>query len=130
MHRSNWAQKSGQDHVLAVRITRQGWEEALALGVLTTPDRSVFRNHAEWQAQFASAPVHVQWGPERSLRGGALPHDSIQVGLSRHVIRRFAEEWIVEIRDLTPAVRKIHQHLRQGQAERARRLLPAERVYP
>jgi hypothetical protein len=28
MERSNWAQKAGQEYVLAVRITRAGWEEA------------------------------------------------------------------------------------------------------
>ncbi|MEV0052428.1 DUF4291 family protein [Saccharopolyspora shandongensis] len=30
MHRSGWAQKAGQERILAVRITRQGWEEALS----------------------------------------------------------------------------------------------------
>jgi hypothetical protein len=130
MHRSNWGQRPGQEHVLAVRITRKGWEEALALGVLTAFDRSIFASHADWQAQFEAAAVRVQWDPERSLRGGALPYDSIQVGLSRHIIRNYVEKWIVGVRDLTPAVRKMHQHLREGKAERARRLLPAERVYP
>ena len=37
MERSNWAQKAGQEHILAVRITRAGWEEALSLGVLAAP---------------------------------------------------------------------------------------------
>ena len=35
MERSNWGAKAGQEHTLAVRITRAGWEEALAQGVLT-----------------------------------------------------------------------------------------------
>ncbi len=34
MERSNWAQKSGQEFVLAVRVLRSGWDEALSLGVL------------------------------------------------------------------------------------------------
>ncbi|MEV4573969.1 DUF4291 family protein [Nonomuraea jabiensis] len=38
MHRSNWTRKPGQERVLAVRMTRQGWEEALSQAVLTTAD--------------------------------------------------------------------------------------------
>jgi hypothetical protein len=36
MQRSNWGQKTGQERVLAIRITRAGWEKALALAVPTT----------------------------------------------------------------------------------------------
>ena len=35
MERSNWARKPGQERVLAVRITREGWETALSQAVLT-----------------------------------------------------------------------------------------------
>ena len=30
MERSNWGRKVGQERILAVRITREGWEEALS----------------------------------------------------------------------------------------------------
>lgn len=130
MHRSNWAQKSGQQRVLAVRVTRLGWEKALSLGVLTSHEPSVFRTAAAWQEQFDRAQVHVQWDPERSLRGAGLPYYSIQVGLSRYVIREFAEQWVVGIEDVTPCVRKIYELLRSGQASKAQKLLPPERVYP
>ncbi|MFJ6382246.1 DUF4291 domain-containing protein [Kitasatospora sp. NPDC092039] len=119
MHRSNWAQKPGQTRVLAVRITREGWEEALARAVPTTahPD------------ELADAAVHVQWDPERSLRGAALNHYSIQVGVGRSLIRAFAEEWVVDLTDLTPQVRRIAALVRGGQAAKAQRLLPPERPY-
>lgn len=32
MARSDWARKPGQQTILAVRISRSGWEEALGLG--------------------------------------------------------------------------------------------------
>jgi len=97
MERSNWGQKSGQEHILAVRIKRAGWDEALSLGVLTHPEKSVYPNADAWRAAFENAQVHIQWDPERSLRGANLPYDSIQVGLSRHIIRRFVDEWIIAI---------------------------------
>ncbi|MEU6250572.1 DUF4291 domain-containing protein [Glycomyces sp. NPDC047010] len=120
MHRSNWARKSGQERILAVRISRDGWEEALANAVLTTAD----------PAAVAKAAVHVQWDPERSVRGAALNHYSIQVGIGRHLIRTFADEWVTELTDLTPQVRKAANLIQSGGAAKAQRLLPAERAYP
>ncbi|QFQ96755.1 DUF4291 domain-containing protein [Streptomyces phaeolivaceus] len=120
MHRSNWARKSGQERVLAVRITREGWEEALSQAVLTTAD----------PAAVAGAAVHVQWDPERSPRGAALNHYSIQVGIGRDLIRTFTDEWTVGLKDLTPQVRKAAELLRSGQVTKAQRLFPAERLYP
>lgn len=120
MHRSNWARKPGQERVLAVRITRRGWEEALSQAVLTTADA----------AALAQASVHVQWDPERSSRGAALNHYSIQVGIGRHLIRTFTDDWIVNLTDLTPQVRKATALTQTGHTAKARQLLPAERVYP
>ena len=90
MERSGWARKAGQEMVLAVRISRAGWEEALSQAVLTSPDRRVHPDADAWRAEFRRATVHVQWDPERTLRGGTLDARSIQVGLSRHVIRASA----------------------------------------
>jgi len=59
-----------------------------------------------------------------------LPHGSIQIGLSRHVIREYVEEWVERIEDVTPRARKMYDHLQAGRAEKAKRLLPPERVYP
>ncbi|MFI1015789.1 DUF4291 domain-containing protein [Streptomyces sp. NPDC020965] len=120
MHRSNWAQKPGQERVLAVRITREGWEEALSTGVLTTSDPPAV----------ATAPVHVQWDPERTLRGSALNHYSIQVGIGRELIQRFNEEWLVDLADITAQTRKAATLVRSGRSAQAQRLLPTERHYP
>jgi hypothetical protein len=130
MERSNWAQKSGQEHILALRITRAGWDEALSQAVLTHPEPSVYPDPDEWRKQLEQAHVHVQWDPERSLRGASLEHRAIQIGLSRHIIQRYVDEWVQEIRDLTPLVRKLHTLIRSGAAQQAKKLLPPERVYP
>ena len=130
MERSNWGQKKGQETILAVRITRTGWEEALSLSVLTEAEPSTYPNYAVWQTAFEQAQVHIQWDPEKSLRGTSLLYGSIQVGLSRHIIERYVNEWTVSITDTTPLVRKIATPLRTGNETRARSLLPDERVYP
>jgi Domain of unknown function (DUF4291) len=129
MERSNWGLKSGQEMILAVRISRQGWEEALSHAVLTAYTPRVYRDYADWQAQFEQALVHVQWDPERTLRGKSLPARSIQVGLSRHIVEKYVNDWIIEIRDYTPLARKIYTLLQAGQESKARGFLPGERVY-
>jgi hypothetical protein len=129
MERSNWGQQPGQEHILAVRITRQGWDEALANAVLTAHDPRVYRDVDDWQAQLAAALVRVQWDPEHTLAGKALDARAIQVGLSRHIVARYVNEWTRAIRDITPLVRTIHTHVRGGHSDRARALVPRERVY-
>ena len=130
MARSNWARKSGQERILAVRITRAGWEEALGRAELTSPESRVYRSAAQWEKRFAKAAVHVQWDPERSLRGAKLGWRSIQVGLGREIIRDYAEHWVAGIRDLTPLAKKIHALCAAGKHARARDHLPPEKPYP
>ena len=129
MERSNWGQKPGQERILAVKIKRTGWDEALSLGVLTHPEPTLWPNPDDWRIAFDAAKVHLQWDPERSLRGAALPYFSIQVGLSRQIIQRYTDDWIVSIEDKTPLVRKLHKLIQTGHADTAKKLLPVERVY-
>ncbi|WP_163867874.1 DUF4291 domain-containing protein [Myxococcus eversor] len=130
MHRSNWGRKSGQERTLAVCIRRSGWEAALGEAVLTGYEPRAHGSPEVWRQAFEHASVHVQWDPERTVRGAGLPHDSIQVGLGRGIIQRFVDDWVVSITDLTPLVRKLRKHLDDGRADQATRLLPTEAVYP
>ena len=130
MERSNWARKPGQEYVLAIRITRAGWEEALSQAVLSAPHPGVYRDHADWRQQMDRAVVVAQWDPERTIRGKSLPYKSIQVGLSRHIIQRYVEQWTLAITDVTPLVHKLYNLIQSGHADRATAALPHERVYP
>lgn len=130
MERSNWGEKPNQECILAVRITRTGWEEALSSSALTSPSERVYPSHEAWREQFERAPVRIQWDPERSLRGASLPYRSIQVGIGRHVVRKYVEEWTVAIEDYTARAKKIATLVRSGNETEAKDLLPPEQVYP
>jgi hypothetical protein len=129
MERSKWGQKTGQ-HILAVRILRTGWEEALSLGVLTTPELSIYGNRDQWQKEFDKAVVHIQWDTERSISGAGLPYYSIQVGLSRQIIQRYVDDWIVKIEDYSSLAHKIVGLIKSGKRDKVKLYLPKEKVYP
>ncbi|GGZ82066.1 hypothetical protein GCM10010371_47210 [Streptomyces subrutilus] len=76
------------------------------------------------------APARVQWDPERDLQLRPLAHRSLQLGLAGEAAERYADEWTVGITDVTPLAHAVHAHVKDGDLEAARRLLPDERPYP
>ncbi|MCX2927656.1 DUF4291 domain-containing protein [Streptomyces sp. NEAU-W12] len=130
MYRCGWGTKEGQETVLAVEITREGFEWALANGCLSHYERGLHSDRASWKRQLQRAPARVQWDPERDLRLQPLPHRSLQLGLAGEAARRYADEWTVSITDVTGLAHEIHGHVQGGDLEAARRLLPRETPYP
>ena len=124
MYRCGWALKEGQEHVLAISITRDGFEWALANSTLshgTGPD---------WAKQLKASPVRIQWDPERDLHLNELPYRSLQVGLGGAAVGPYVDEWITGIADVTDQARQIHELIRAGDDAAATALLPVERPYP
>lgn len=130
MYRCGWALKEGQETVLAVEITREGFEWALSNACLSHHVPDVHGEQAEWKRQLRRSPARVQWDPERDLHLDPLPHRSLQLGLAGEATVRYADEWIVGIQDVTPLAREVHAQVRAGELGRAAALLPKERPYP
>ncbi|MEU3730528.1 DUF4291 domain-containing protein [Streptomyces sp. NPDC033538] len=130
MYRCGWGAKAGQETVLAVEISRDGFEWALRRACLSSYVRGTHPDRATWQRELKRAPTRVQWDPERDLRLRPLPYRSLQLGLSGEAARRYADEWTVAISDVTPLAHEIHALVRAGELDSAARLLPAERPYP
>ncbi|MGD9484561.1 DUF4291 family protein, partial [Streptomyces sp. TRM70308] len=130
MYRCGWGAKEGQETVLAVRITRTGFEWALERACLSHYDADVHADAADWRARLRAAPTRVQWDPERDLHLRALPHRSLQLGLAGEAARRYADEWITGVDDVTPLAHAVRERVRDGHVAEAARWLPAERPYP
>jgi hypothetical protein len=130
MYRCGWASKPGQERVLAVEITRSGFEWALARACLSQFDHGQHLDREAWSQRLRASPVRVQWDPERSLQLGPLPHRSLQVGLCGEAVIRYVDEWSVTLTDVTPVACQIRDLLRVGDKSAAVRLLPAEHPYP
>ncbi|MET9951520.1 DUF4291 domain-containing protein [Streptomyces sp. NPDC006339] len=130
MYRCGWGLKEGQETVLAVEITREGFEWALRHACLSHYVRGFHPDRAAWQRELKRSPARVQWDPERDLHLRPLPYRSLQLGLAGEASGRYADEWTVGIRDVTPLAHEIHGLVRAGRLAEAEALRPQERPYP
>jgi hypothetical protein len=127
MYRSGWGEKLDQEVVLAVRLTRAGFDEILARCVPSSFDRTRWTTEAEWRRAVADSEVRLQWDPDHDPAGRALERRAVQLGLRGETLRRYAREWILDIEDITPFVRTQHAHARERGYPRL--MTPREQVY-
>lgn len=67
MYRCGWATKPGQERVLAIHLSREGFEAALHQSCLSHYDPNCFTSEGSWRRQLVSSPVRIQWDPERTV---------------------------------------------------------------
>lgn len=130
MYRCGWGTKAGQETVLAIEISRDGFEWALRHACLSHYERGLHSDRATWKRQLKRAPARVQWDPERDMRLRPLPYRSLQLGLVGEAAHRYADEWTVSLTDTTALAREIHGLVRDGDLEAAQQVLPQEPSYP
>jgi hypothetical protein len=128
MYRSGWAEKPDQEVVLAVRLKRAGFDAILAACVPSSFDRTRWSSEAEWRHAVTTSEVRLQWDPDHDPGGRPVERRAVQLGLRGETLRRYAQEWIVEIEDITALVvaEKAHAHERGYPQLRT----PLESVYP
>ncbi len=101
MYRCGWGTKPDQERILAITITREGFEWAVAHSAPSSFDPRLDPDHATWRRRVDASPVRVQWDPERSPSLQPLPWRSVQVGLSGEAVDRYVDKWIERIDDVT-----------------------------
>lgn len=132
-YRCGWATKPNQERVLAVEITREGFEWALSHSCLShhNPEQNSEKRE-DWEERKRTSPVRVQWDPERGL--DLLPvkgnQRSIQIGIGGNAVDKYLDEWIVSITDVTDSMHEISRLVAANELDAAQRALPLERAYP
>jgi hypothetical protein len=108
MYRSGYASKPGQEFVLGIEITRDGFEWALRHAVTSSYRPGVHASHEDWRRAVDTSPVRVQWDPERDWRLRPIAGvRTIQIGLSGVAVERYVNQWIVSIEDVSPVARML-----------------------
>jgi hypothetical protein len=102
MYRSGFASKPGQECVLGIDISREGFEWALSQAALSSFSAEAHASPEQWREDVRLKPVRVQWDPERDWKLQPVPGvRAIQIGLSGEAVERYARDWIVRIDDVT-----------------------------
>ena len=84
-------------------------------------------SYAEWKEQIKKSDIRCQWDPERDVFGNPLKYRSIQLGLRGEAVKKFVNEWIVNISDVTDYVKELSKKKNSG--EDISLLLPKEKIY-
>ncbi|KAF8861729.1 hypothetical protein BDZ45DRAFT_739894 [Acephala macrosclerotiorum] len=131
MYRSGYALKdSRQTHILALTMTHAHFRELLMGAAVTS-------GHALTEEE-RKKDVRVQWDPERGPGLEEYGYRSLQVGIGRGVARKWVEEWVVGIEDVTEMARKLKSAVDEAKEKGekvsveelvARAVLPEEKVY-
>ncbi|KAL7803616.1 hypothetical protein V8C44DRAFT_343676 [Trichoderma aethiopicum] len=117
MYRSGYSYKDdNQSHILALKMKMEHFLELLRQGVLSnhpSEHARVDRESTNKTAHERPSDVRIQWDPERNARLEALPYRSIQIGIPPNLSRKWAEEWIVGIEDVTERARELKRVLEE-----------------
>lgn len=129
MYRSGWAEKPGQENILAIGIKREAFDYLLENVVLSTYRSNSGITQEEWKTRIRQSDIRCQWDPERDPRGRPLRWRSVQIGIQGEVVREhYLKDWILHIENITGYVRQLKRQL--DGSEDISGLLPPEKIYP
>ncbi|KAF2430264.1 ATP-dependent RNA helicase DHX8 [Tothia fuscella] len=136
MYRSGYSFKDeGQARILAIRMKHEHFVELLRNGRLAHEKTKTKPEHQETKGgDGGDAVVTVQWDPERDFELNRMEYRSIQIGIPKGLSKRWCEEWIVGIQDVTERARELKKVVDEGgnvgvEQLTERGLVPVERVY-
>lgn len=127
MYRSGWAEKENQEHILAIDIKREGFEEILSYAVMSSYNADMGISHEEWKKQIINSEVRCQFDPDRDIYGNPKPIRAIQLGLRGKMVEKYINEWIVSITDITENVKYLKSLRDRGNLTPDK--LPQEKEY-
>lgn len=127
MHRSAWASKPNQERVLAIKISRVFFEELLYKAVMSSYKSAIYESQEQWKEALLNSGVRVQWDPAYDIYDTKQDYRAIQIGMKGAMAKRYAQEEIVEIIDLTEFVHAQELAAKHKDLDILR--LPEEKVY-
>lgn len=127
MYRCGWATKENQEHVLAIDMSREGFDYIVKNSVSSVYNADLNISHEAWKEQIKESDIRCQWDPERDIYGNPLNYRSIQLGIRGDTLRKYVNEWIISITDITGFVKDLKEKKDNGTDIKS--LLPKEKKY-
>ncbi|HCA97071.1 MAG TPA: DUF4291 domain-containing protein, partial [Cyanobacteria bacterium UBA9226] len=113
LYRSGYAIKQGQECILKIKLTHEGFQTILAQAVPSSFDRTLFKTKQDWSGALRRGEVRYQWDPDRDLKLQILPHRALQLGIRGSVVRDYVNCWILAIEDVTELAHRIKRAIHQ-----------------
>ena len=127
MYRSGWASKQGQERILAIDLKRGGFDEIVRNAVLSSFREVSDLSKEEWKEKLENSEVRCQWDPDRDIYGNPIGKRAIQLGIKGEMVRKYINDWIVNITDVTNKVIEMRNSIQNGTFSEF--VLPQERKY-
>ena len=127
MHRSGWAKKEGQERILAIDIKRSGFDYILENVVLSSYQQDIYGEYDIWKTSLENSDVRCQWDPDKDIYGNHLGRCAIQLGLKGEMVKKYINDWIVKITDITEFVVTTHVSIEKRTFNES--ILPQEKEY-
>ena len=127
MYRSGWASKQGQERILAIDLKRGGFDEIVRNAVLSSFREVSDLSKEEWKEKLENSEVRCQWDPDRDIYGNPIGRRAIQLGIKGETVRKYINEWTVNITDITDKVIEMRNSIQNGTFLES--ILPQERKY-
>jgi hypothetical protein len=112
MYRAGWGQKENQERILAIKITKEGFNELLRNAVVSSFKSELYESREKWKNELEHSEVRLQWDPDHNPIGKKLNRKAIQIGIKGDTLRKFNNKWIKQIDDLTDFVHEQHKHVK------------------
>ena len=127
MYRSGWASKQGQERILAIDLKREGFDEIVRNSVFSSFREVSDLSKEEWKEKLENSEVRCQWDPDRDIYGNPIGRRAIQLGINGETVRKYVNEWIVNITDITDKVIKMRNSIQNRTFSES--VLPQEKKY-
>lgn len=126
MYRAGWATKEGQERILAIKLTHNGFKHILQEATHSSYHDQIYQSHEQWKKRLENTEVRLQWDPDHDPKGEKLERRAIQLGMKGTMLKEFNTNYIVSIEDLTDFVTDQRTKI----DDENNLLVPLEQVYP
>ncbi|HVX01370.1 MAG TPA: DUF4291 domain-containing protein [Candidatus Babeliaceae bacterium] len=127
MYYSGWAKKENQENVLAIQLSRKGFDEILRYAVMSSFYKNIYGSSANWERELSKTDIQFQWEPYHDLLGNKTERKAVKIGIKGEMLWRYNNEWIQKIENITPFVREQQRLIKTNKFQELQ--LPHERAY-
>lgn len=127
MYRSGWAEKEGQENILAITMSIEHFDEILSKAVVSSFNKEFYNTEDAWKNALELNDVRLQWIPDHDPWGNKLERRAIQLGLKEETLKKYGNEFVLKIENITPFVKEQQEYLKSGRIDMLQ--VPYESIY-